>query len=87
MTLLFGKFGVDPETRPLLRLLEKNVPDFSLTPGIATAIFVLTCLAGHRYRKVWKAEGPVWQLWAFGLCAALGLAILGFVPLRIGQIG
>lgn len=53
-----------------------------LTPTLATAIFVMSCLAGHRYRKVWKAEGPRWQLWLFGGIAALGLMVLGFVPLR-----
>ncbi|MEM6480240.1 MAG: hypothetical protein AAF922_00030 [Pseudomonadota bacterium] len=55
---------------------------FFLTPVIATAIFVLACLAGHRYRKVWKAEGPRWQLWVWGLAAALCLLTLGFLPLR-----
>lgn len=54
-----------------------------LTPAMATTIFVLACLCGYRYRRVWKAEGPRWQLWLFGTLAALGLATLGFVPLSI----
>lgn len=58
--------------------------DLTLTPGIATAIFIAAVLAGHRYRRVWKAEGPRWQLWLFGLLAACGLAVLGFVPLGAG---
>ena len=52
-----------------------------LTPTIATVLFVVGCLAGYRYRRVWKAEGPRWQLWLFGLTAAASFLILGFVPL------
>ena len=55
--------------------------DLTLTPAVATIIFVLACLCGYRYRRVWKAEGPRWQLWLFGAGAALGLLVLGFVPL------
>ncbi|MCH2096285.1 MAG: hypothetical protein MK160_14400 [Rhodobacteraceae bacterium] len=57
------------------------MPDISLTPALATVIFVLSCLCGHRFRRLWKDEGPQWQLWVFGLLAAAGLSILGFVPL------
>lgn len=56
----------------------------TLTPLTATIIFVLACLCGHRYRKVWKAEGPRWQLWLYGLLAATGLLVLGFIPLNAG---
>ncbi|QHQ35047.1 hypothetical protein [Algicella marina] len=63
-------------------------PDFFsgsfLTPPVATAIFVLACLAGYRYRHVWKAEGPRWQLWLFGAAAAVALLVLAFVPLQTG---
>ena len=59
--------------------------DFALTSPIATAIFVLSCLCGYQYRRVWKSEGPVWQLWLYGVLAATGLATLGFVPLAIGN--
>ncbi|MDQ2093356.1 hypothetical protein [Rhodalgimonas zhirmunskyi] len=52
-----------------------------LTPTIATLLFVLGCLAGYRYRRVWKAEGPRWQLWLYGLVAAAALLILAFVPM------
>lgn len=54
-----------------------------LTPASATVIFVLSCLCGYKYRRVWKAEGPLWQLWLFGLAAAIGLATLGFVPMQV----
>lgn len=54
-----------------------------LTPTLATVIFVLGCLAGYRYRRVWKAEGPRWQLWLFGVIAAGALLILGFVPMAV----
>ncbi|MEM6340429.1 MAG: hypothetical protein AAF729_04730 [Pseudomonadota bacterium] len=53
-----------------------------LTPASATFIFVVAVLAGYRYRRVWKAEGPAWQLWLSGLTAALCLLVLGFLPLK-----
>ncbi|MTI10381.1 hypothetical protein [Curvivirga aplysinae] len=52
----------------------------TLTSLSATIIFVIACLAGFQYRRVWKAEGPKWQLWLFGLIAAAGLLIVGFTP-------
>ncbi len=55
----------------------------SLTPASATVIFVLGCLAGYRYRAVWKAEGPRWQLWLTGLVAAAAFLTLGFVPMAV----
>lgn len=55
---------------------------FELTPVMATIIFVASCLCGYRYRSIWKAEGPRWQLWVFGLLAAAGLLTLGLVPLN-----
>lgn len=54
---------------------------FSLTPYAATLIFVAAVIAGVNFRRVWKAEGPVWQLWAFGVIAAVCLVTVGFVPL------
>lgn len=48
---------------------------------MATLLFVVGCLAGYRYRHVWKAEGPRWQLWLYGLTAAVTFLVLGFVPL------
>lgn len=57
--------------------------DVALTPLTATVIFVIACLCGHSFRRVWKAEGPRWQLWLFGLLAAGGLLTLGFVPLSV----
>jgi hypothetical protein len=56
--------------------------DLSLTPLVATIVFVIACLAGMQYRRVWKAEGPAWQLWIFGAIAGLGLLLLGFVPMQ-----
>ncbi|MEO1795509.1 MAG: hypothetical protein AAFR53_00645 [Pseudomonadota bacterium] len=55
--------------------------EIALTPPLATAIFVAACLSGMRYRSVWKAEGPRWQLWMYGLGAALCLGTVAFVPL------
>ncbi len=55
--------------------------DIILTPVLAVSIFVVTVLAGYQYRKTWKAEGARWKLWLYGLIAASGLLILGFVPL------
>lgn len=55
--------------------------EFSLTPFSATILFVIACLAGYKYRRVWKAEGPRWQLWVFGMIAAACLLYLGFVPM------
>lgn len=60
------------------------MPEIVLTPAIATVIFVLACLAGVQYRRVWKAEGPRAQLWIYGLLAAAGLLTLGFLPLDVG---
>ena len=56
--------------------------EISLQPAIATAIFVIACLSGYQYRRVWKAEGPQWQLWLFGLTAALSLLAVGFLPMQ-----
>lgn len=52
-----------------------------LTPLIATTIFVLSCLTGYQYRRVWKTEGPTWQLWIYGVLTAAGFLTLGFLPL------
>lgn len=57
---------------------------FTLTPLSATILIFLAVLAGNRYRRVWKAEGPRWQLWLFGLIAAAALLTLGFVPMTPG---
>ncbi|MGX9356155.1 hypothetical protein ACS3SW_13645 [Roseobacteraceae bacterium S113] len=50
---------------------------------MATVLFVLACLAGFQYRRVWKAEGPAWKLWVFGVVAGGCLLVLGFVPLEV----
>lgn len=52
-----------------------------LTPFWATIIFCVACLSGFQYRRVWKAEGPRYQYWVFGIIAAVGLLTLAFVPL------
>lgn len=60
---------------------EPRLPEVTLTPVTATALFVVACLAGMRYRNVWKAEGPRSQLWFYGAVAAAALLVLGFVPM------
>lgn len=55
----------------------------TLTPLTATLLIFVAVLAGNRYRRVWKAEGPRWQLWLFGLVAAAALLTLGFLPMDI----
>ncbi|WP_106743443.1 hypothetical protein [Yoonia maritima] len=55
--------------------------DLTLSPAIATMIFVLGCWGGHRYRQVWKVEGPTWKLWVYGLLAGVSFLALGFIPL------
>lgn len=61
------------------------MPDIHLTPAVATVLFIVACLAGYSYRRVWKAEGPRWQLWLYGLLAATMLLVLAFVPLMPGH--
>ncbi|KAA8607022.1 hypothetical protein AL036_12300 [Salipiger aestuarii] len=58
------------------------MPGFALTPVSATALFTAACVAGVQYRRTWKADGPLWQLWVYGLIAAGGLLALAFLPLR-----
>lgn len=57
--------------------------EFVLTPAVATILFILSCLSGHWYRRVWKSQGPRWQLWLFGSITTVGLLTLGFVPLSL----
>ncbi|NKW91571.1 hypothetical protein HGD87_03430 [Rhodobacteraceae bacterium R_SAG9] len=57
------------------------MPDVVLSPWLATVLFVLACLAGHRYRRVWKEEGARWQLWVFGVTAAVCLLVVGLLPI------
>lgn len=56
----------------------------TLTPLSATIIFILAVVAGYRYRRVWKTEGPRWQAWVFGCVAAVCLLVLGFTPMQTG---
>ncbi|MBU2958992.1 hypothetical protein Q4511_08520 [Paracoccus sp. 1_MG-2023] len=56
--------------------------ELTLTPLIATIIFVIACIAGYAYRRTWKSEGPAWKLWLFGVIAAAALLTLGFTPLQ-----
>jgi len=58
--------------------------EFALSPAMATALFVIACLAGYSYRRVWKAEGPRSKLWLFGLVAAAALLTLAFLPVTTG---
>ncbi|MCR9067704.1 MAG: hypothetical protein NXH79_02565 [Rhodobacteraceae bacterium] len=59
------------------------MPDgITLSPLAATAIFVVAVIAGYQYRRIWKAEGPRWQLWIAGLVAAICLLTVAFLPVR-----
>ena len=58
-----------------------GLQNLTLTPASATVLFVIACLAGYRYRRVWKAEGPRGQLWLAGLIAAGCFLTLAFVPM------
>ncbi|MEP2642267.1 hypothetical protein [Roseobacter sp.] len=55
--------------------------DLTLSPLFATVIFFFSCVSGYKYRQVWKVGGPTYQYWVFGIIAATGLIVLGFVPL------
>lgn len=57
--------------------------DLTLPPTLALVLFVVAVLAGHSFRRVWKAEGPQWQLWLFGGVAAICLITVGFLPLDV----
>ena len=61
--------------------------DFTLSPLAATVIFFASCVAGYQYRRVWKVEGPRYLYWVFGLAAAAGLIVLGFVPIEVAGVG
>ncbi|MEL6954689.1 MAG: hypothetical protein AAFN09_05535 [Pseudomonadota bacterium] len=55
----------------------------TLSPALATTIFVLAILAGHRFRRNWKEEGPVWKYWVYGAVAATGLLSVALVPVQV----
>lgn len=59
-----------------------ELSELYLTPTTATGIFVVAVVAGYQYRRVWKSQGPRWQLWTFGGVAAACLLIVGFTPLK-----
>lgn len=54
----------------------------TLSPLQATLLFVVAVIAGYRYRRVWKTEGPAWQAWLFGLIAAACLLSVAFLPVK-----
>jgi|GEM_PF-497155 len=60
-----------------------ELSSLTLSPAIATIVFCVTCIAGYRYRRVWKAEGPRFHYWVFGTVAAAGLLALGFIPIDV----
>lgn len=59
--------------------------DLYLTPPLAALIFVVVVLCGHNFRKLWKQQPAGWQkkAWLFGVPAAIGLLVLGFMPLNL----
>ncbi|MCP4818970.1 MAG: hypothetical protein GY883_07265 [Shimia sp.] len=56
--------------------------DFTLSPALATTLFVIAVLAGHRFRRVWKEEGPRSHLWLTGLVAGICLLTVALIPLN-----
>ena len=60
------------------------MPHLTLPQPAAVTIFVVACFCGFQFRRVWKAEGPRWQLWLWGVLAAAGLLTVGFIPLATG---
>ncbi len=59
------------------------MPNLTLTPELATIVFVLACIGGYQYRRTWKSDGPSWHLWAFGLFTASAFLTLAFVPIDV----
>ena len=57
---------------------------FQLTPLTASALVIVAVVAGHRYRRNWQQEGPVWKAWLYGLVAGGALTVLAFTPLTSG---
>lgn len=55
--------------------------ELALSPVLATGIFILACWGGYQYRRVWKADGPTWKLWVYGVLAGASLLAVGFIPL------
>lgn len=55
--------------------------DLSLSPALATVVFVAGVVAGYNYRRNWKEEGPAWKTWVYGLVAALAFMTVAFIPL------
>lgn len=72
------------ETCMIRAPLEILLSDLTLSPVLATTVFVIACWAGYRYRTVWKADGPAWTLWIYGLVAGTCLLALGFIPVVEG---
>lgn len=56
--------------------------EMTLSPLLATILFVLACYSGFKYRRVWVQEGPRWQLWVYGVLAGTCLALVAFIPLE-----
>ncbi len=55
----------------------------TLEPSTALVIFIIACLAGFQYRRVWKAEGPLWQKWLWGVIAGVCLLFVALIPLNV----
>ncbi|MEM7301980.1 MAG: hypothetical protein AAF468_12915 [Pseudomonadota bacterium] len=52
---------------------------------LAFILFMIGCVAGYQYRRVWKVGGATWQLWLFGIIAAGSFLTIGFVPVAGGN--
>ncbi|MEM6908999.1 MAG: hypothetical protein AAF494_10005 [Pseudomonadota bacterium] len=58
--------------------------DLGLPQAAALILFVIAIIAGQRFRRVWKEEGPDWQKWLYGGVAAAGLLSVALIPLQSG---
>ena len=55
-----------------------------MSPLISTLLFTIAVIAGVNYRRIWKAEGPAWQLWLSGGVAAACFLTVMFTPALVG---
>ena len=57
----------------------------TMNNGLALFIFFIACISGVQFKRLWKNNGPVWQLWFFGTSSAIGLLLVGLMPIHGGE--